>query len=215
MFAQRPQVTRRRAHHQQVAVRAQHALHFANVQLREHVGDDVDRGIGQRQVRATGNQPGEPGVASGGHPHGGAGNVNADDFGHRVGKSAGVVALAAADVEQGVGGQGRQPGQQGVAQGAVMIGLQERAPGHDHQRVVTRIAAFLVLHRQQIDVSLTGHVEAVPLRAAPDPGLTRQRPSAQRTDHAQAARPARSNRLRARASATRMPSIPADMMPPA
>ncbi len=42
-----------------------------------------------------------------------------------------------------------------------MAGVEEVATGFDHGLVVARVAAVLVLHRQQVEVALAGAVEAV------------------------------------------------------
>src|SRR3546814_13064065 len=84
----------------------------------------------------------------------------------------------------------------------------------------TLCRSVLGLHRQEVDVALARDVEAVTVFAVPGFGVALQRQAAQRADDvshapAQARSLASASRLSAKASATRMPSIPADMMPPA
>ena len=112
------------AHAQQSAADRQQAIGFLPVERTEHAGQQRTAGIGQRNAGHAGDQPGDVPAALAGLAHGIAGDVQAVGLTVRQRRSqlAGVVALAAADIQplawRMAGGQLRQAlGQRGVVTG--------------------------------------------------------------------------------------------------
>ncbi len=163
-LAQFQQVRAGRAQAQYAAAGGEDAHGFVPVDGAEHAGDQLATGVGQRQPGHARHQPGQLRRAAAGAFHCLAGDVQGIAFGAGQGfaEPGAVVALAATDIQpasrRAFGGQfGQAPGKRRVVAGA-----EELATGLDHGGVVARIKAFLVLHRQQVQVALAGAVEAVP-----------------------------------------------------
>ncbi|MNN49747.1 hypothetical protein D3C81_1642940 [compost metagenome] len=156
-----------RADPHQAAAGAEQTLGFGPVQRAEHAGDELAAGIGQWHAGHAGDHPGDRGITPASALDRLARDIQgvAVSRGQGLGQLRGVVAFAAADVQPGcglaLGGQfGQAPGHRGV-----VAGIEEVAAGFDHGLVVTWVTAVLVLHGQQVQVTLAGTVETVPGRA--------------------------------------------------
>ncbi|MNH26743.1 hypothetical protein D3C79_868110 [compost metagenome] len=151
----------------QAAAGAEQALGLGPVQRAEHAGDELAAGVGQRHAGHAGDHPGNLGRAAAGTLDRLTGDVQGVAVGGRqgLGDLRGVVTLATADVQPGTGlALGGQLGQ-AARHRRVVAGVEKIAAGFDHGLVVTGVAAVLVLHRQQVQVTLAGAVEAVAGRA--------------------------------------------------
>ncbi|MNJ61321.1 hypothetical protein D3C77_571030 [compost metagenome] len=192
-MAQLDQVLVGRADAHQAAAGAQQAQGFLPVQRAEDTGQELATGIGQRHPGHARHQPGQRRVALAGTLDRFAGDVQGITvgLGQRLGDLRGVVTLAATDIQPArrgaLGGQFSQTtGDRGI-----VTGIEKVAAGFDHGLVVARVAAVLVLHRQQVQVTLASTVETVAGRAGDTVVEGAQRGAAERAGEHQA-----SNRVR-------------------
>ena len=118
----------------------------------------------------AGGDPVPGAIADGGVAHRVLGDIDAPELGvQRLGQGRAVIALAASGVQQaGAGRQvGLQQGQGRVPDGGVKPGVQKPLAGCNLGRGISRVPGVLLLHRQEVDITLPRDVEAVPVRAAP------------------------------------------------
>ena len=124
-------------------------------------------------------------IADGGVAHRVLGDIDAPELGvQRLGQGGAVIALAASGVQQaGPGRQmGLQQGQGRVPDGSVKPGVQKPLAGRDLGRGIPRMPGVLLLHWQEVYITLPRDVEAVPVRAAPGGRAGRKRLPAQGAD---------------------------------
>ena len=136
----------------------------------------IERGRQHRQRRVAADHPGGVFVLLGRRLNRPFGDVQPEQAERRSGlrrrrcQLAQVVAFAAAGVEASQRGLGRGAVEHEAADGGsdrrVGAGVEEAAARRDHRLAVARVERALVLHRQQVDVTLAGEVETVAARAA-------------------------------------------------
>ncbi|MNP13286.1 hypothetical protein D3C76_1055620 [compost metagenome] len=148
----------------QAAAGAEQAFGFVPIQRAEDAGEELTAARRQRYAGHAGDQPGEPGIAFARTLDRFPGNVQGVAVGHRqgVGDLRGVVTLATADVDPALWRVAGSQLRQALGHRRVMAGVEEVAAGFDHRLVIPRVAAVLVLHRQQVQVTLARAVETMP-----------------------------------------------------
>ncbi|MCY1408386.1 hypothetical protein D9M71_237060 [compost metagenome] len=166
-FTQLDQVLTGGADTHKAAARTEQALGFVPVQRAEDAGQKLAAGIGQGHPGHARHQPGHLGAALAGTLDRFAGNIQGITIGmgHRRGQLRGVIPFTAADIQPACRPAiGRELGQ-ALGHRCVVAGVEEVAPGLHHGLVVAGVAAVLVLHRQQVQVTLASTVETVAGRA--------------------------------------------------
>ena len=155
---------------QKQAAGAQHPGKF----LHHGQGEETENGIKavprEGQMGRAGGDPMPGAIADGGVAHRVLGDIDAPELGvQRLGQGGAVIALAASGVQQaGPGRQmGLQQGQGRIPDGGVKPGVQKPLAGCDLGRGIPRMPGVLLLHRQEVYITLPRDVEAVPVRAAP------------------------------------------------
>ena len=133
----------------------------------EYAGEQLAAGVGQWHAGHARHQPGQLLAASAGLFDCLAGNVQgvAIGGGQGLGNLAGVVALAAANIQPALGRVAGGQFGQALGQWRVMAAIEKAPAGFNHGQVVAWLAAVLVLHRQQVQVALAGAIETVIGRA--------------------------------------------------
>ena len=162
------QVVRAGGDHQQPAGRPQHPVELGPVARREDVEHQVGRAVGQRQaVPGVGGDRVRPRMGPGGPPDRRGGDVQGqpDVAGQPVQDRRQVVTGACPDIHDEAIRRREVDcrGGERIRDRPEVAGRQNRRPGRDH---VGRVGAGRDPAGQQVHVSLTGQVEAVPGGAA-------------------------------------------------
>ena len=186
-----PQVLGGWDHIVEASAGAHHPGELLRAQGGEHVGEQVRPRVRHRQMvhRGHGELPllhplGRPTQGKLGDVHPGQ-LGGAARLGQGLGQPLGVVALPAAAVQQGGGGQVRRvpqgQGAQRLPEGRIVPLLQKGGPGGHHGLVVPRVLGVLPVGGEQVDIAGGGAVKAVPAWAGVGALPPSQRGGAQRT----------------------------------